>query len=127
MGEDRVDGDRQDRVELGVALLASLEDPELSVAEAVTRLESVTEAPALTRQILDEAVRRGVVDRADGVLTVRSSQYVSHQSQVVTREGDYECRRCSASLSTGHFIQYDAGELGPFGSTCIRKVTGRDD
>jgi len=121
MGEDH-----GDRVELGVALLASLEDSELSVAEAVTRLESVTTAPSLTRQILDAADRRDVIDREDGVLTVRSSQYVSHQSQVHTREGDYECRRCGASLSTGHFIQFDAGELGPFGSTCIRKVTGRD-
>lgn len=116
-----------DRVELGVALLAAAEDAELSVAEAVTRLEAVTSAPAVQRQILDEAERRGILVREDGVLDVRSSSFVRYGSQVVARDGEYECRRCGAGLSTGYFIEFDAGTLGPFGSSCIRKVTGRDD
>lgn len=125
---DSVDGARgsADRVELGVALLAAAEDAELSVAEAVTRLEAVTTAPSVTRQILDEAVRRGVVTREDGVLAVQSSKFVEYQSQVVARDGEYDCRRCGTGLSTGYFIEFDAGTLGPFGSSCVRKVTGRD-
>lgn len=125
-GTPVADLDPDDRVDLGVALLASLDVPELSVAAAVDRIEAITTDPTLTRAILDEAERRGVVDRRDGVLVVRSSRYVSHRSQVLTREGDYECRRCGAQLSTGYFIDYDAGLLGPFGSSCVRKVTGRD-
>jgi len=27
---------------------------------------------------------------------------------------------------TGYFMQVEAGEIGAFGSTCIRKVTGRE-
>lgn len=125
---DSVDGARgsADRVELGVALLAAAEDAELSVAEAVTRLEAVTTAPSVTRQILDEAERRGVVTREDGVLAVQSSKFVEYQSQVVARDGEYDCRRCGTGLSTGYFIEFDAGTLGPFGSSCVRKVTGRD-
>ena len=99
----------RDPVELGVALLERLEQKELSVAEAVDRIELVTTDPALTREILDTAETRGVIER-----------------DVRTREGEFTCRRCEASLSTGHFIKLDAGELGPFGSTCIRKVTGRE-
>jgi len=118
--------DDSDPVELGVALLTHVEDPELSVAEAVDRLESVTTNPRLTREILETAEERGIIEREDATIEPTSGNYVSFQSQIVTREGEFSCRRCGADLSTGHFIRFDAGELGPFGSSCIRKVTGRE-
>ncbi|MFB6310755.1 MAG: DUF5830 family protein, partial [Salinirussus sp.] len=52
--------------------------------------------------------------------------YVRFERDVVRMEGEFTCQRCGASLSTGHFIVFDTGELGPFGSQCIRRVTGRD-
>ena len=113
-------------VELGVALLAHLEDGELSLAEAVDRIETVTTDPALTREILDTAEMRGLLDRADGLVRPRSGAFVRFERDVVSREGEFTCRRCGASLSTGYFIRFDAGEHGPFGSSCIRKVTGRE-
>lgn len=115
-----------DRVELGVALLAHCEDPELDVAEAVDRLEAITTDPAVTRAILDTAETRGVIDRDGAVLAVQTDAYVSRESQVERREGEYECRRCGASLSTGHFVQLETGELGPFGPECVRKIIGRE-
>jgi len=115
-----------DPVALGVALLAHLEDPELSVAEAVDRVESVTTDPRLTREILDRAEERGIIEREEATIRPVAGNYVDFQRQVVVREGEFSCRRCGADLSTGHFIRLDAGELGPFGSSCIRKVTGRD-
>lgn len=114
-----------DPVELGVELLSKVER-DLSVAEAVDRIETVTTNPTTTRTILDEAEKRGVVEREDGILRPRGGGFVSYESQVVTREGDFECQRCGTGISTGHFIELDAGEVGPFGSSCIRKVTGRD-
>lgn len=114
-----------DPVELGVELLANFEDEELDLPTALDRLEAVTTEPRTTRTILDEAEKRGIVAREDGILRVRSSEYVSYGSDVVVREGEFTCRRCGASLSTGHFIEFEHGELGPFGSSCIRKVTGR--
>lgn len=115
-----------DAVELGLDLLASLEDETLSVAEALDRIETVTTDPAIQREILDTAEVRGIIDREDGVVSPRSHDYVSFEADVVTKEGEFSCRRCGAGLSTGYFIQFDAGEHGPFGSSCIRKVTGRD-
>jgi hypothetical protein len=115
-----------DPVEVGVELLSKLEHPELTVAEAVDRVETVTTHPATTRKILDEAEKRGVIEREDGIVKPTGGGYVSFQSEVVTKEGDFSCRRCGASISTGHFIKLDAGEHGPFGPECIRKVTGRD-
>ncbi|ELZ52541.1 MULTISPECIES: DUF5830 family protein [Halorubrum] len=118
---------RDEKLELGVELLAHLEREELDLAAAVDRIETITTSPGLTRDILDAAEKRGVIDRDGARLRIRrGGTYVEYESQVVAREGDFECRRCGASISTGHFVELDAGELGPFGSSCVRKVTGRE-
>ncbi|WP_254764159.1 DUF5830 family protein [Natrinema marinum] len=130
------DGDRDleadvraedDRVELGLALLARLEHESLSLADAVDRIETVTTDPTVTRTILDQAELRGIIEREDGIVRPKSRQYVRFGQDVITKEGDFSCQRCGSGLSTGYFIDLEAGELGPFGSSCIRKVTGRDD
>lgn len=115
------------RIELGVELLAHLEDESLSLAETIDRIETVTTDPAITREILDTAEMRGVIDREDGVVLTRSGSFVSLESDVMKREGEFSCRRCNASITTGYFIRFDTAEHGPFGSSCIRKVTGRDE
>lgn len=115
-----------DPVEVGVSLLASLEHEELPLAEAMDRIETVTTDPALVREILDTAERRGVIERADGLIRPQRGTYVRRQRDVVRRDGDFSCRRCGADLTTGHFIRFESGEHGPFGSECIRKVTGRE-
>lgn len=113
-------------VERGVALLAHLEHEELSLSEAIDRIETITTDPHRTREILDTAELRGLIEREDGVVRPTSGAYVSFESDVVRREGEFTCRRCGADITTGHFIRFDAGEHGPFGSSCIRKVTGRE-
>lgn len=116
----------EDTVEVGVALLDALEHEQLSLAETMDRVESVTANPALQREILETAERRGVIER-DGTTVVPATRtYVSFESDVVAREGEFSCRRCGAGLSTGYFLRFDAGEHGPFGSSCVRKVTGRN-
>ncbi|MFB6123705.1 MAG: DUF5830 family protein [Haloferacaceae archaeon] len=119
--------DARDRKrELALDLLAHVEREELPLSAAVDRIETVTTDPSLVREVLDAAELRGIVDREDGRLRVRRGDYVAFERQVVTREGEFDCRRCGASLSTGHFVQFDVGELGPFGSSCVRKVVGRE-
>jgi hypothetical protein len=121
-----VTDERERKRELGVELLAHLERDALPLADAVDRIETVTTDPSLVREILDTAELRGVVDRDDGCLRVRRGDYVAFESQVVRREGEFDCRRCGATISTGYFVRFDAGEHGPFGSSCIRKVMGRE-
>ena len=113
-------------VELGVALLANFEDHDLSVAEALDRLEAVTTHPRTTRRILDTAEERGLIERDGSTIRPRGGDYVHFESEVVQKEGEFTCRRCGTGLTTGYFIDLDAGELGPYGSSCIRKVTGRE-
>lgn len=124
--ESRVDaGD--ERVELGLALLERLEHESLPLPDVVDRIETVTTDPTATRTILDEAELRGIIEREDGIVRPKSRQYVRFDRDVITKEGEFSCRRCGSSLSTGYFVDLEAGELGPFGSSCIRKVTGRED
>lgn len=115
-----------DPVELGVQLLARLEHAELSLPAVMDRLETVTTRPATTREILAVAERRGVIERDGDVVRPRSGTFLRFESEVVAREGTFTCRRCGAALSTGYFMRLEAGEHGPFGSSCIRKVTGRE-
>lgn len=114
-----------DPVALGVELLAKLEYDEVPLAEAVDRLETITTDPTLTRRILEAAEAEGVIERDGASIRPQSGAFVRFTSQVVTKEGEFSCRRCGSGLSTGYFIKLDAGELGPYGSSCIRKVTGR--
>lgn len=118
---------RAETVTLGLELLAHLEDEELPLAAVVDRLETVTTDPALTREILDTAAMRGIIEREGArVFTRRGGTYVEFDRQVVRRDGEFSCRRCGASLSTGHFVRFESGELGPFGPSCVRKVLGRE-
>ncbi len=118
---------RSEKLELALDLLAHLEEDELPLAAVVDRVETVTTDPSLTRDILDAAELRGIIEREDGrVRTRRGGTFVRFDSQVVTREGEFTCRRCGADISTGHFVQFESGELGPFGSSCVRRVTGRE-
>lgn len=115
-----------ERIELGVELLAHLEHDSLSMKEAVDRIETITSDPAVTREILDTAEMRGIIEREEGIVRPKSSAFVSFEADVVSKEGEFTCRRCGTDISTGYFVQFEAGEHGPFGSSCIRKVTGRE-
>ena len=116
-----------EEIELALSLLARLEHGELSVKDVMDRIELVTTAPGKQREILDRAVERGIVEREAGTIEpVATGTYVSFQRDVVVKDGEFSCRRCGTELSSGHFVRLDDGELGPFGSTCIRKVLGRE-
>jgi hypothetical protein len=117
---------RTERVELGVQLLAHLEVDELSLAAAVDRIETVTTSPTVVRDVLDTAEKRGVIVREDARLRVtRGGTVVDYESQVSSRPGEFTCARCGTGITTGYFVRFDSGEVGPFGSSCVRKVTGR--
>jgi hypothetical protein len=115
-----------DRVEMGFELPSKLESGSLALADALDRIETITTDPATQRRILEVAEERGVIEREGGRVRPRRGAFVRFESEVVEKEGEFACRRCGTELTTGYFIRLDAGELGPFGSSCIRKVTGRE-
>ncbi|WP_370529255.1 DUF5830 family protein [Halarchaeum sp. CBA1220] len=118
--------DDPDPVELGVALVERIEDDELSMAELMDRVETVSTHPRIVSEIIDAAEERGLVERDGATVRPQGGGYVRFGADVITKEGEFSCRRCGTGLSEGYFIDLDAGEVGPFGSSCIRKVTGRE-
>ena len=116
----------EDVVERGIGLLDLLEHTELSLAAVIDRVELVTTDPRLQREIIERAVDEGIIDRDGETVTPQSGTFLRFQADVKQKEGSFGCRRCGTRLKNGYFIQLADGELGPFGSTCIRKITGRE-
>ena len=115
-----------DPVARGVELLSKLEDGTLSLAEAIDRIEVITTDPNTQRAILERAVATGVIEREGDTITITSRSFLRFGAEVTTKTGAFTCRRCGTGITTGYFIHLEAGEVGPFGSSCIRKVTGRE-
>lgn len=114
------------RVVEGLELLRVAADDEMGLAEAVGRIESVTSEPAVIRKTLDRAELEGIIAREDRKIRTKNNLHFSFEEDVVEKEGDYTCRRCGSSLSTGYFVVSGPVDVGPFGPQCIRKVLGRD-
>lgn len=118
--------DEASTIEKALGLLKRLEQDELSVGDVFDRVEVVTDDPYLQNRILQEAQNQGIIDRDGGTIYPKGTVRVDFEADVVSKEGEFDCERCSKSISEGYFIDAEAGEYGPYGSTCIRKVTGRE-
>lgn len=122
--------DADEKVRLGLALVHSLEYDEITLPELLDRIEeAVGDAPAVTREVVERAEDEGVLRREDGEGTPRfgvDGTGVDFEDDVVSKEGEFDCARCGRSITTGYFVRFDDGEVGPYGSTCIRKTTGRE-
>lgn len=118
----------EESLEEALAVLEALAPFEPSVADAVDALEEVLGGTDAIRTALERAERAGLIERAGGRIRVPTThrEPVDRGGAIVTREGDFRCVRCGRSVSTGYFLRVDGKEVGPYGSTCIRKVTGQD-
>lgn len=99
-----------DEVEKGVAMLDRFLDDPGDKKRALDLLEVVTERPGLQREILEEAERRG--------------SGIGKDVEKSRREVEGSCIRCGRDITIGYFLDSGAGELGPFGSTCIERLEG---
>ena len=120
-------GDR--KVRLGVSFVRSLDYDEIDLPDLMDRIEeAVGEAPAVTREVVERAEDEGVIQRVDSDGEPRfgvDGDGVEFEDDVVSKEGEFDCTRCGRSITTGYFVRFDDGDVGPYGSTCIRKTTGR--
>lgn len=111
-----------------LAVVEALAPFEPSVADVVDALEAVLGGPDEIRRVLDEAERAGLIERDGRRVRVPSSRRgpTGRRGRVIERDGEFGCRRCGRSLSTGYFVRAGGTEVGPYGSTCVDKVLGRD-
>lgn len=117
----------EDAIDRGVAVVAAMARFEPSVADVVDALEAVVDAPGEVRRVLARAEREGVIERdAARITRPRDLTPPAEEAEIVTKEGEFSCRRCGRPVTEGHFLATDAAEVGPYGSTCVRRVTGRE-
>lgn len=123
----------EDEVRVGVEFLRRLGDDEIRLPELMDRIEeAVGEAPSLTREVVERAEEEGVISRReeDGVARFSiDGDGVDFEDEVRSEEGEFDCVRCGRGIKTGYFVRLGDGEgteVGPYGSTCVRKVTGRE-
>lgn len=116
----------EDALEEALAVLEAIAPHEPSVADAVDALEAVVDEPAAIRTALEHAEEEGIIERKNRRLQApRGAVNRDRRGAIVTKDGEFSCRRCGRSLSTGFFLRINGAEVGPYGSTCIEKVTGR--
>ncbi len=114
-------------LERGLAVLEALVMRDPPVPAIVDALESLFDGPDAVREVLTTAERRGLIEReAKRIRPGPNHTPPSDRTRSIhTKEGEFTCRRCGQHLSTGYFVSVATEELGPYGSTCVRKLTGR--
>lgn len=110
----------------GVAVIEALVHLEVELPDLVDALDAVVEGDAEIRQVLKYAESEGLIER-DGkhIRQGRAAPAGERRSpRVITRDGEFACRRCGQSIGTGHFLVVNDREIGPYGSTCVARITG---
>lgn len=114
-------------IDRGVAIVAALARYDPSVADVVDTLEETLDDTESIREVLRRAEAEGVIERDGKCITLGEVRDgIPTAAAIVTVEGEFTCRRCGRAISTGHLLRVGETEVGPYGSTCIRKITGRE-
>lgn len=114
-------------IDRGLEVVAALAPMEPTVADLVDALEMVCPGPDEIRAVLELAEDDGLIEReASTIRRGRSLAPSARRGQIIRRDGEFSCRRCGRRVTTGHFIKVGTTEVGPYGSTCIGRLTGRE-
>ena len=110
-------------VEQGVKLIRHIHATAIDLPEFMDRIEVLTTDPRLTREILETAKSRGIIDvNSDNTVVFQRAMRDPRLNSITHKEGKYTCKRCGSSLVNGYFIG-EQNEIGPFGPECVRKLT----
>ncbi len=114
-------------IDHGVAIVTALARYDPSVADVVDTLEEALDDPDDIREVFRRAEAEGVIERDGKRITLGEiRQEIPKPGAIVTVEGEFSCRRCNRAITTGYLLRVGETEVGPYGSTCIRKITGRE-
>lgn len=114
-------------IDRGIEVVVALAHAEPTIADLVDALEGVVDGPDQIRTVLRRAEDEGLIEREQSSIRPgREPVDSDRRGRIIKRDGEFSCRRCSRSVTTGQFVRIGETEIGPYGSTCIRRITGRD-
>ena len=114
------------QIEAALMLLGMVGESEISVKEAVEIIQNITRVPERIREVLEIAEERGMIKREGGRLVIletgkelfRAGEY----PRIIKKKADEACTRCGRKITSCYYITLPEREVGPFGSTCIRRM-----
>ena len=112
-------------IDKGLEIIAALDVDELPPIELRDILYyTVAKNYETVDEILKSAGDKGLVKRKGETyfLTPEASSLEFEKPRIIKQEDKGKCKLCGRSLNTSYYIEFKSDTIGPYGSTCVRKI-----
>lgn len=113
------------KIDAGLELIAALGSIELKTIEIRDLLYNLITKNYLTiDEILDIAQQEGLLKRTEKtyLMTPSRSNLKFEKPKIIKLDERTNCRLCGKRISTGYYVVLKSHTIGPYGSSCIRKI-----
>lgn len=112
-------------IQKGLDYIAAMDATELSPHEVRELLrKTVTRRFDVIDRIMSIARKEGLITDRDGMchFNYEALDLEFYKPRIIQTEEANNCRCCGRSMKESHYIELRSGVLGPYGSTCVRKL-----
>lgn len=113
------------KIDAGLELIAALGAIELKTIEIRDLLYNLISKNYTTiDEILDIAQQEGLLQHTEKTysITPGASNLKFEKPKIIKRDERTNCRLCGKRISTGYYVVLKSHTIGPYGSSCIRKI-----
>lgn len=113
------------KIEAGLELLSALGAIELKPVEIGDLLYNlITRDFKIIDEILKIAQQEGLLQRTEKtyLMTPGASHLKFEKPKIIKQDENTNCRLCGKRISTGYYVIFKSHTIGPYGSSCIRKI-----
>jgi hypothetical protein len=112
-------------IQKGLDYLIAMDATELSPLDVRELLrKTVTKRFEVIDQIMSAARNEGLITDKDGMchFAYEGLDLEFFKPRIIHSEEINNCRCCGRSMKESHYIELRSGLIGPYGSTCVRKL-----
>ncbi|MCD4806799.1 MAG: DUF5830 family protein [Methanococcoides sp.] len=112
-------------IQKGLDYIATICATELSPLEIRTLLsKTVTKNYDVVHDIMEAARTEGIVEKRDGTYHFCREAHALefYKPKIVFKKESSKCRCCGRAMNECWYIELKSGIIGPYGSTCVRKL-----
>ncbi len=113
------------KIDAGLELIAALGAIELKPVEIGDLLYNlITRDFKIIDEILKIAQEEGLLKRIEKTysITPGASNLKFEKPKIIKQDERTNCRLCGKRISTGYYVVLKSHTIGPYGSSCIRKI-----
>ncbi len=104
-----------------IQLLSIIEQKRISYPELIDILELVTLDLEVKKEVIREAQEKGILRKEGKNIILYNFEEQKFKPNIIRRELEDRCRRCGRTITKCYYIEFLDSELGPYGSSCIKK------